>query len=316
MSTYLMGRLASVLPVLLGVSLLVSSMIFFLPGDPVQLMLSEMGGAASGQVTQAQYESLRHELGLDEPFVVHYVKFVARAVQGDLGRSYQTRRNVRDAIVEQLPSTVQLTFAGLGFAVALGVTLGILAALKPNSVGDNLSMFFALAGVSLPEFWLALMMIFFFSFTLGWVPATGQGGLDRLVLPAVALGLRAAATIARLTRASMLEILNQDYITTARAKGLSARLVVIRHALKNALIPVVTVVGLQFGNLIAGAVIIETVFARQGIGRLAVDAIRMKDFPMIQGCVLFAATAYVLANLLVDLSYGWLDPRIQLGRSH
>jgi peptide/nickel transport system permease protein len=176
-------------------------------------------------------------------------------------------------------------------------------------------MFFALAGVSLPEFWLALMMIFFFSFTLGWFPATGQGGLERLVLPAVALGLRAAATIARLTRASMLEILHQDYITTARAKGLSGRLVVVRHALKNALIPVVTVVGLQFGNLIAGAVIIETVFARQGIGRLAVDAIRMKDFPMIQGTVLFAATAYVLANLLVDVSYVWLDPRIQFGRN-
>jgi ABC-type dipeptide/oligopeptide/nickel transport system permease component len=312
-STYLLGRLASVVSVLLGVSLLVSSMIFFLPGDPVQLMLSEMGGAASGQVTPAQYESLRHELGLDEPFVIHYVKFVARAVQGDLGRSYQTRRNVTDAIREQLPSTVQLTFAGLGFAIAVGVTLGVLAALKPNSVGDNLSMFFALAGVSLPEFWLALMMIFFFSFTLGWFPATGQGGLERLVLPAVALGLRAAASIARLTRASMLEILHQDYIVTARAKGLSGHLVVIRHALKNALIPVVTIVGLQFGNLIAGAVIIETVFARQGIGRLAVDAIRMKDFPMIQGTILFAATAYVLANVLVDLSYMWLDPRIQFG---
>jgi ABC-type dipeptide/oligopeptide/nickel transport system permease component len=311
----LLGRLAAVVPVLIGVSLLVSSMIFFLPGDPVQLMLSEMGGAASGQVTAAQYESLRHELGLDEPFVVHYAKFVVRAVQGDLGRSYQTRRNVTDAIREQLPSTVQLTFAGLGFAITLGVTLGVLAALKPNSVGDNLSMFFALAGVSLPEFWLALMMIFLFSFTLGWFPATGQGGLERLVLPAVALGLRAAATIARLTRASMLEILNQDYITTARAKGLAGRIVVVRHAMKNALIPVVTVIGLQFGNLIAGAVIIETVFARQGIGRLAVDAIRMKDFPMIQGTVLFAATAYVLANLLVDLSYVWLDPRIQFGRS-
>jgi ABC-type dipeptide/oligopeptide/nickel transport system permease component len=311
----MLSRLAAVVPVLIGVSLLVSSMVFFLPGDPVQLMLSEMGGAASGQVTPEQYDSLRHELGLDEPFVVHYVKFVVRAVQGDLGRSYQTRRNVTDAIREQLPSTVQLTFAGLGFAITLGVTLGVLAALKPNSVGDNLSMFFALAGVSLPEFWLALMMIFFFSFTLGWFPATGYGGIERLVLPAVALGLRAAATIARLTRASMLEILNQDYITTARAKGLSGHLVVIRHALKNALIPVVTVVGLQFGNLIAGAVIIETVFARQGIGRLAVDAIRMKDFPMIQGTVLFAATAYVLANLLVDISYVWLDPRIQFGRN-
>src|SRR5258708_34857996 len=255
MSTYFIGRLAAVVPVLLGVSLLVSSMIYFLPGDPVQLMLTEMGGAAAGQVTPEQYQSLRHELGLDEPFIVHYAKYAARAVQGDLGRSYQSKRTVVAAILEQLPATVQLTFAGLGFAIVLGITLGVLAALKPNSGGDNLSMFFALAGVSLPEFWLALMMIFFFSFTLGWFPATGYGGVERLVLPAVALGLRAAATVARLTRASMLEILNQDYITTARAKGLSARVVVIRHALKNALVPVVTVVWLQFGNLISAAVI-------------------------------------------------------------
>jgi peptide/nickel transport system permease protein len=315
MTGYIVGRLVAVVPVLFGVSLLVSSMIFFLPGDPAQLMLTEMGGAAAGRVTPEQYENLRRELGLDEPFVVHYLKFVGKALQGDLGRSYQSRRAVLDAILEHLPATIQLTFAGLGLAVVIGVVLGVFAALKPNSIGDNLSMFFALAGVSLPEFWLALMLIFFFSFQLGWFPATGQGGIERLVLPALALGLRAAATIARLTRASMLEILNQDYITTARAKGLASRIVITRHALKNALIPVVTIVGLQFGNLMAGAVIIETVFARQGVGRLAVDAIRMKDFPMVQGTVLFAATAYVLANLLVDISYAWLDPRIRFGKS-
>jgi len=315
MTTYIIGRIVAVVPVLLGVSLLVSSMIFFLPGDPAQLMLTEMGGAAAGRVTPEQYENLRRELGLDEPFVVHYAKFLGKALQGDLGRSYQSRRSVLDAILEHLPSTIQLTFAGLGLAIVIGVVLGVVAALRPNSIGDNLSMFFALAGVSLPEFWLALMLIFFFSFSLGWFPATGQGGIERLVLPAFALGLRAAATIARLTRASMLEIMNQDYITTARAKGLAGRVVVTRHALKNALIPVVTIVGLQFGNLMAGAVIIETVFARQGVGRLAVDAIRMKDFPMVQGTVLFAATAYVLTNLIVDISYAWLDPRIRFGRS-
>jgi len=315
MTAYILGRLVSVVPVLLGVSLLVSSMIYFLPGDPVQLMLSEMSGTASGRVTPEQIESLRHELGLDESFIVHYLKFVGRAVQGDLGRSYQSRRNVIDAIMEQLPATIQLTFAGLGIAIVVGVGLGILAALKPNSVGDNASMFIALAGVSMPEFWLALLLIFFFSFSLGWFPATGQGGIERLILPAFALGLRAAATIARLTRASMLEILGQEYIVTARAKGLSNRVVIVRHALKNALIPVVTIVGLQFGNLIAGAVIIETVFARQGIGHLAVNAIRSKDFPMVQGTILFAATAYVLTNLLVDISYAWLDPRIRFKRS-
>ena len=315
MTTYIIGRIVAVVPVLLGVSLLVSSMIFFLPGDPAQLMLTEMGGAAAGRVTREQYENLRRELGLDEPFVVHYAKFLGKALQGDLGRSYQSRRSVLDAILEHLPSTIQLTFAGLGLAIVIGVVLGVVAALRPNSIGDNLSMFFALAGVSLPEFWLALMLIFFFSFSLGWFPATGQGGIERLILPAFALGLRAAATIARLTRASMLEIMNQDYITTARAKGLAGRVVVTRHALKNALIPVVTIVGLQFGNLMAGAVIIETVFARQGVGRLAVDAIRMKDFPMVQGTVLFAATAYVLTNLIVDISYAWLDPRIRFGKS-
>ncbi len=313
MTKYLVGRLLATIPVLLGVSLLVSSMIFFLPGDPVQLMLTEMGSSAAGQMTPQQYQQIRHELGLDEPFLVHYGQYVANALHGDLGRSYQSNRKVLDTILEQLPATIQLTFSGLGFAILLGVSLGVAAAIKPNSIGDHLSMFFALAGVSLPEFWLALMLIFLFSFSLGWVPATGQGGIERLILPAVALGARAAATIARLTRASMLEILNQDYITTARAKGLSGRIVVLRHALKNAMIPVVTVVGLQFGNLMAGAVIIETVFARQGIGRLAVDAIRMKDFPMIQGTVLFAATAYVMANLLVDMSYAWLDPRIKFG---
>jgi len=315
MTAYILGRLASVVPVLLGVSLLVSSMIYFLPGDPVQSMLSEMSGTASARITPEQIESLRHELGLDEPFLIHYAKFVGRAVQGDLGRSYQSRRNVIDAIMEQLPATVQLTFAGLGIAIVVGVGLGILAALKPNSFSDNLSMFFALAGVSMPEFWLGLLLIFTFSFSLGWFPATGQGGIERLILPAFALGIRAAATIARLTRASMLEILNQDFIVTARAKGLSNRVVIVRHALKNALIPVVTIVGLQFGNLIAGAVIVETVFARQGIGQLAVNAIRSKDFPMIQGTILFAATAYVLTNLLVDIAYAWLDPRIRYGRS-
>src|SRR5262249_19703277 len=223
--------------VLLGVSLLVFSMLYLLPGDPVQLMLTEMGGTASTRVTPEMYESLRRELGLDDPFPIHYLKFLGRAVQGDLGRSYQSRRAVLDTILEQLPATVQLTFAGLGVAIVVGVLLGILAALRPNSIGDNLSMFFALAGVSMPEFWFGLILIFLFSFTLGWFPATGQGGLERLVLPALALGLRAAATIARLTRASMLEVLSQEYITTARAKGLAGRIVVTRHALKNALIP-------------------------------------------------------------------------------
>ncbi len=309
---YILGRLVAAVPVLLGVSFLVFSMVFLLPGDPVQMMLGDMGsGTASARLSPEQYEALRRELGLDQPFPVQYLSFVTRAVRGDLGRSYQSRRPVLDTILDALPSTVQLTLAGLGLAIVLGVGLGVLAALKPNSVGDNLSMFFALAGVSMPEFWLGLMLIFLFSFSLGWFPASGPGGIERLVLPATALGLRAAAQIARLTRASMLEVLNQEYVTTARAKGLAERVVILRHALKNALIPVVTIVGLQFGNLITGAVIVETVFARPGVGQLAVNAIRARDFPMVQGTVLFAATAYVLVNLFVDVSYAWIDPRIR-----
>jgi ABC-type dipeptide/oligopeptide/nickel transport system permease component len=201
--------------------------------------------------------------------------------------------------------------AGLGLAIAFGGVLGLIAAMRPYSLVDNVSMFLALIGVSMPSFWLGLLLIFLFSLHLNWIPATGYGGWERLILPAVTLGLQASAIIARLVRASMLEVLRDEYITTARSKGLTERLVVGRHALRNALIPVVTVIGLQFGGLLGGAVIIETIFARQGIGRVAVTAITGKDFPLVQGIVLFAAVIYVLSNLAIDLLYAWLDPRIR-----
>ena len=304
MLRYVRTRLLAALPVLLGVSILVFSMLHLLPGDPAQIILGEA-------VTSAQdLARLRRELGFDAPLHVQYARFLGRALSGDLGRSLQSRRPVLDEILAQLPSTVQLTLAGLALAVVVGVVLGVAAATHRGSWADTLCMLLALGGVSMPAFWLGLMLIFFFALQLGWLPATGQGGLARLVLPALTLGYGAAGVIARLVRSSMLEVLRIEYVTTARSKGLAERRVVYRHALRNALIPVITIVGLQFGALLGGTVVIETVFARQGIGRLLVGAILYKDFPLVQGIVLFTASAYVLVNLLVDLSYGALDPRV------
>ncbi len=307
MLRYVGARLVMAVPVLLGVTVLVFSMLYLLPGDPVQAMLGESATSAE------HVERLRHELGLDDPIYVQYARFLGNALRGDLGRSLVSRHQVLDEILSQFPATAELALASMAIAVIVGVTLGVLAAIRQNSWLDTLSMFVALLGVSMPGFWLGLMLIFFFSLRLGWFPATGQGGPERLILPATALGIGAAAIIARLTRSSMVEVLRQEYVTTARAKGLAEHVVILRHALQNALIPVVTMVGLQFGYLLAGAVIIETVFARQGIGRLIITSILAKDFPLVQGAVLFTACLYVLVNLLVDISYAVLDPRIRYG---
>jgi peptide/nickel transport system permease protein/oligopeptide transport system permease protein len=282
-------------------------MLHLVPGDPVRMMLSEF------QTNPQQVALLRSQLHLDEPLPKQYGRFVVNALRGDLGLSIRSKRPVRNEIGENLGSTLQLAAAALLIAAAIGVPLGIIAALKQHSWLDLGPMVFALTGVSMPSFWLGLLLIFLFSLRLGWFPATGGGDLKHLFLPALTLGLGASAIIARLTRSSMLEVLRQEYMITARAKGLREITVVLRHGLKNALIPVVTIFGLQFGSLLAGAVIVETVFARPGIGRLIVSAILAKDFPMVQGIILFTATFYVLANLLVDLVYGLLDPRIRLG---
>ncbi|MDQ3411083.1 MAG: ABC transporter permease [Chloroflexota bacterium] len=305
MGAYLARRLAQAALVLLGVSILVFSMMYVLPGDPVLTMLGE-------EVVSADVvENAREQLRLNDPLVVQYGRFLTNALRGDLGRSWRTHEPVTKIIVDQFPATLQLTVAGLGLAIVFGGMLGLIAAIRPYSLVDNVSMFMALIGVSMPSFWLGLLLIFLFSLHLNWIPATGYGGLERLILPAVTLGLQASAIIARLVRASMLEVLRDEYITTARAKGITERLVVGRHALRNALIPVVTVIGLQFGGLLGGAVIIETIFARQGIGRVAVTAITGKDFPLVQGIVLFAAAIYVASNLAIDILYAWLDPRIR-----
>lgn len=314
MLRYVANRLAATIPVLLGVSLGVFSMLHFLPGDPVLLMMSETGsGAKMADVSEETYRRIRHELGLDQPLHVQFGRFLLKAVQGDLGRSFRSNQQVTDMIAEAFPHTVVLALAGLGLAVPVGIVLGTIAAVKASSIIDNLSMLAALFAISMPSFWFGIMLLLVFSLYLGVLPATGYGSPEAIVLPAVALGLGSAAIIARLVRSSLLEVFGMDFITTARAKGLIERVVVLRHALKNALIPVVTVVGLQFGALLGGAVVVETVFARPGLGLLLVQGINGKDFPVVQGGILVAATCAVAANLLVDLSYAWLDPRIKYG---
>jgi ABC-type dipeptide/oligopeptide/nickel transport system permease component len=301
---YLERRLVLSVPILVLISVVVFFIMHILPGDPVKIMLA--GQPVSGAVV----EQLRTEYGLDKPVYVQYATFVGHALQGDLGRSIQTKRSVTQEILDQFPSTLELTLAGMAVAIVIGVISGVLAAMHQGGWVDAASMFAALLGVSMPSFWLALLLLILFSFRLKWFPAVGGGDLRHLVLPAVVLGVGEAAIIARLVRASMVEVLRQEYVNVARAKGLSDRVVILRHALRNAMIPVVTVLGLQYGFLLGGAVIVETVFSRPGIGRLAVNAILAKDYPMVQGVVLFSAIIYVLVNLLVDISYAWFDPRI------
>ena len=292
-------------PVIVGVSVVVFSIIHLLPGDPVLAILS------GANATPEQERELRAQLRLDDPIVVQYARFLGRAVVGDFGRSIFSRRPVIEEIVEQLPSTLELAGTALVIAVAVGLTLGVLAAVWRDSWIDRGAMLIALGGVSMPSFWLGLLLIFVFSLQLGWLPATGQGGVSRLLLPAATIGLNYSAVIARLVRSSLLEVLGNGYIATARAKGLSEWGVTLKHALGNALIPVTTIIGVQLGNLLAGTIIVETVFSRRGMGRLAVTAVLDKDYPLIQGVVLVSALGYVLTNLLVDLSYSVLDPRIR-----
>lgn len=305
MSQYLVRRFILAGPVLLGVSIAVFLMMHLIPGDPALAMLR-----GQPTVTEADIDRVRHQLGLDDPLPVQYLKYISRALIGDFGESVHSHRPVLEMIGEQAWSTIQLALAAMIVAVAMGIILGTISALRQNSWVDTFSMLVALFGVSMPSFWFGLILIYIFSLRLGWLPITGQGGVERLILPAIALGMDFSAITARLVRSSLLEVLRQDYILSARAKGLRDRTVVTRHALRNAMIPVLTIIGLQFGNLLGGAVVIETVFAREGIGRLAVTAILSKDFPLVQGIVLLASVVYVAVNLLVDLTYASFDPRI------
>lgn len=303
--------LLAAIPVMLGVSILTFSLLHLLPGDPVLVMLGDSGDPPE------RIAELRAQLGLDDPLVVQYARFLGNVVRGDLGRSIRSNRPVFEEIRQQAPNTFALTLAGLGLAVVLGIPLGVLGAYhhgrRRSRWLDRASVALALVGAALPSFWLGMLLIFLFALWLGWLPATGQGGPERLILPALTLGVQGMAVIALVTRAKTGEALAQEYITTARAKGLSERRLILRDALKNAMVPVVTIVGLQFGALLSGSVIVENVFARQGMGRLAVEAILNRDVPVVQGVVLVAGVAYVLINLLVDLLCAALDPRIRYG---
>lgn len=305
MISYLRRRMALGLVSVLGVSLGVFLMIHLVPGDPVLVMLSEFA-------SPTDQDALRRELGLDRPLYVQYWRYLSAAVRGDLGRSVRSNRPVLSEIAWRLPNTVRLALAAMLLATVVGVTVGVLSAVRRYSVWDHAAMVAVLAGLSTPSFWLALLLMTVFAVRLGWVPVAGYEGWRHIILPAVTLAAAPAAVLARLTRSSMLEVLTQDFIRTARAKGLPERRVVLRHALKNGLIPVVTVLGLQFGHLLGGAVITESIFAWPGVGRLVVDAILARDFPVVQGTVLVIALGFVVVNLLVDLLYAYLDPRIRL----
>ncbi len=304
MLQYTFRRILIAIPTIIGVLIIVFSMVRLAPGDPAVLLAGEF---ASPEVI----ERARERFGLDRSLPEQFARFVGGLVQGDLGRSTRTNRLVTADLANYFPNTLEMAFAAIVVALIVGVPSGVVSALRPNGPLDFVVTFVALLGVSMPVFWFGLLAILIFSVQLGWFPVAGRGTLSHLVLPAITLGLSSTAIIARMTRASMLEVLNQDFVRTARAKGLREGQVVIKHALRNALVPVVTVIGLQFGSLLAGAVITETVFTWPGIGRLLVDSIRARDYPVVQGAVLLIAVSFVLVNLIVDLIYGFVDPRIR-----
>ena len=329
---YIARRLVQVFPVLLGVSLVVFLGMHLIPGDVAQLLLGERG-------TDQELQRLRHELGLDQPIYIQYLRFLAGAVHGDFGDSIRTRQPVIWEIGQALPVTIELSLAALAFAVVVGLLIGVVAARRPHSALDTGAMVFVLIGISMPVFWTGILLLLVFGGILGWLPlggvldagmsvrrlmgmpildalllrnwAAARSAAAHLILPAITLGAAFMATIARMARSSMLDVLGLDYIRTARAKGVAERRVVRRHALWNALLPVVTLIGLHLGLLLSGAVLTETIFGLPGLGRLTITSVLARDYPVVQGVVMIGAVIFVLANLLVDLFYAWLDPRIR-----
>jgi nickel ABC transporter permease subunit NikB len=312
MGSFLIRRLLYLAPLWVGISLIAFILASLAPGDPARMSAQELAGRPP---TPEEVAAERERLGLNAPFPVRYVHWLGNAVQGDFGFSYRSGEPVTAALLQRLPSTLQLAAAATLLAVALALPLGVLGAIRRNSPADHLTRAVAMAGASMPSYWLAYLLILVFAVRLHWLPVSGRGGWQHLVLPAVALGLGSAAVLMRLTRAELLETLNQDYVQTGRAKGLSESRVVAGHALRNALIPVVTMTGIQFGTLLGGAAIVETVFAWPGIGKFLVDSISARDYPVIQGFVIVAGTTFLLINLAVDVAYAWLDPRIRLAVS-
>ena len=304
MLKFTMKRLVYLVLVLVGVSFLVFLLLYMTPGDPVRMMLGESA------TPEAQAE-LRLELGLDDPFLVQYGRYIKNiVVHQDLGTSYSTRRPVLDEIMTVFPNTVKLATAAIIIAVILGTFLGIVSAVRQNSLLDNAVMVLALIGTSAPIFWIGILMIILFSVNLGWLPPSGFGSFKQLIMPALALGMQSTAVVARMTRSSMLEVIRQDFVKTARAKGQKESVVIMKHVFRNALLPVITVVGLQFGTLLGGAMLTEVVFSIPGVGRLMIEAIKQRDFPIVQGSVLFVAACFSLVNLAVDLLYAVVDPKV------
>ena len=297
-------RLLMLIPVLIGVSLIVFTLMQLSPGDPAMIILGE-------QAAPEDIAILRESMGLNDPLIVQFFRFLLGMFTLDFGTSYKDGMPVLTKLLEALPYTAELTFCAVLLALIIGIPAGIISATKQYSIFDRIASVLALIGFSTPNFWLSIMLILVFSVNLKWLPVSGTGSILHLVLPSIALGVQSAAVFTRMTRSSMLEVLNMDYIRTARAKGLSERVVILKHALKNALIPVITVVGLQIGLLFGGAILTETVFAWPGVGRLMIDSIRAKDTPVVQGGVIFTASIFVFINLLVDILYAYVDPRVK-----
>ncbi|HTH03999.1 MAG TPA: nickel ABC transporter permease [Vicinamibacterales bacterium] len=297
-------RLLLTIPVILGVATLVFALIHLVPGDPAQAMLGETA-------PQADVLKLRHALGLDQPLLTQYRTFMTGLLRGDLGTSFRYNVPVTTQIREKLPNTATLALAAMCFAILFAIPLGILAAVFRGTLVDHAAMTLALVGISMPNFWLGPLLAIVFAVRLGWLPVSGTGGLSHLILPAVTLGAALSAILARMTRASLLEELRELYVLAARARGLSGMRAVVKHAFRNSLIPIVTIIGLQFGAVLTGTIITETIFAWPGLGRLLIQAISFRDYPLVQGCILFISITYVAMNLLTDLTYGFLDPRIR-----
>jgi peptide/nickel transport system permease protein len=306
---YLIKRLLLTIPVVIGVVSLVFWLIHLIPGDPVELMLGETARAVDKL-------SLRHQLGLDKPLLVQYIDFISGVAKGDLGYSLHSDRPVLWVILKHLPATIELSLAAMAVALIFCFPLGIASAMKQYSLIDNGSMILALLGISIPNFWLGPMLIILFAIKLDWLPVGGRGGFAHLILPAITLGTAMAAILTRMLRSSLIEVAREEYIVAARAKGLSRIKVFLKHALRNALLPVATIMGLQLGSLLSGSIITETIFAWPGVGRLTINAINSRDYPLVQGCILVIALGYVLINLLTDLIYGWIDPRIRYGEEY
>jgi peptide/nickel transport system permease protein len=304
---YALTRLALLFPTLLGALTLVFFLIHFIPGDPIEVMLGETASAADK-------EDLRRRLGLDRPVLTQYGAFLAALARGDLGSSLYEQRSVSELILARVPATVELTVCAMVVALFVAFPLGLVAAVRRGSWVDRTALFFSLLGVSVPNFWLGPVLMILFSIQLGWLPVSGRGGLVHLFLPSLTLGLALAAILTRVLRASLLDIVQQEFVQAARAKGLSEQRLWFKHILRNALLSVVTIVGLQFGGLLAGSIITETVFAWPGVGRLVVQAIQTRDYPLVQGCVLVIAVSYILVNFLTDMVYRLIDPRIAYGK--